>query len=119
MAVGFRFSTVDGCVLVVGAIASAVLAYAVGTMALIVVVPLVHFFLFCNVFRVRRWLELWWTATFVLNAGAWFVLAGEVSWLAILAVQLPITVAVIAWQMRQPDYHGVFARARPNQSASR
>jgi len=66
----------------------------------------VHFFLFCNVFRIRRSYELIWAAAFVVNLLAWQV-AGAMSWPRVLAMQLPVTVLAIASEMRSRRYHGV------------
>ncbi len=65
-----------------------------------------HFFLFCNIFRVRRSLELVWAAVFVINAG-WRLLRGEIEWLPMLAWQAPVTLLVLVLEMRSPQYHGV------------
>lgn len=68
-----------------------------------------HFFLFCNVFRVRRSLELWWSAGFLLN----FLVAlygGCFAWSRVLLLQTPVTLLVLALELRSARYHGVFAR---------
>lgn len=75
----------------------------------IVVAVVGHFFLFCNVFLVRRALELWWAAAFVINVG-WWLSQGEADWLPAMAYQAPVTVLVIALEMRSPRYHGIGAR---------
>jgi hypothetical protein len=69
----------------------------------------VHFFLFCNVFRIHRTKELVWAAICVVNVSTWAAL-DAFCWFGILAVQLPVTVAVIVLEMRGPWYHGVMAR---------
>ena len=68
-----------------------------------------HFFLFCNVFRIRTRLELIWVASFLANVMTWVGLQ-RLDWAAMLVIQIPITGAVIAYEMRSPSYHGVFAR---------
>lgn len=73
-----------------------------------------HFFLFCNVFRVRRRLELGWAIVFLINSGAW-LWWGRLEWLNVLACQLPITVGCIGAEVRSRQYHGLFARrVNPN-----
>ena len=68
-----------------------------------------HFFLFCNVFRVRRGPELVWTGLFVANAGTWFLLlGGGVLWLC--GSQLVATALILLNELRVPCYHGIFAR---------
>ena len=51
---GFRFSRADAAMIAVGAAATWLLWGVLGDLALLPAVVLVHFFLFCNVFRVRR-----------------------------------------------------------------
>lgn len=68
-----------------------------------------HFFLFCNVFLVWRRLEMLWAAAFVLNVAAHIALESFDPWPSLLW-QAPVTLWVVAWQMRSPWYHGVFAR---------
>jgi hypothetical protein len=64
-------------------------------------VTLGHFFLFCNVFGVRRRYELIWAAVFVANVGAW-LLAGELRWLWVLAIQTPLTLLLILLERLRP-----------------
>ncbi len=78
-------------------------------MAWIVAVVVGHFFLFCNVFRLRRSLELWWAAVFVLNVG-WWLAQGQAGWLPAMLYQGPVTVIVIVIEMLSPRYHGIGAR---------
>jgi hypothetical protein len=65
------------------------------------------FFLFCNVFRVRRNAELLWAATFLVNAIAWLQLQPSLA--AILLTQTPITIAVIGVEIRSAGYRGIGA----------
>ncbi|HVU28664.1 MAG TPA: hypothetical protein VHG71_13145 [Verrucomicrobiae bacterium] len=76
--------------------ASFVVAFAVG-----------HFFLFCNVFRISRRLELVWTGIFVVLTGG-TVLVQFPGWPATFAVSICATVVVIAVEMKKPSYHGIF-----------
>ncbi len=64
-----------------------------------------HFFLFCNVFRVRTRYELIWASSFLLNAGAW-QLADALSWQRLLGSQIVVTVLVIGAELRSPSYYG-------------
>ena len=82
-------------------------------MALLFPVTLGHFFLFCNVFRLRRSYELFWSVLFLTNIGFW-LFHNELHWAGILALQTPLTIALILLEMRSPNYHGVFwARLNP------
>jgi len=71
-----------------------------------------HFFLFCNVFRVRRKYELLWAGYFLVNAAAWWTVLGHFPWLLIFALQTPATLAAIVAEIRSPHYHGIFCRNR-------
>lgn len=106
---GFRFFTTDGVVLALGGAAGALGWIYGGGIGLIPPFVVLHFFLFCNVFRVRRKPELVWAGTFLLNCAAWSV-AGrfQVAW--IFAIQFLVTIAIILAEIRSPYYHGVFSR---------
>jgi hypothetical protein len=65
-----------------------------------------HFFLFCNVFRMSRPLELVWAAIFVGLAGSTVVNEAP-GWMVTVAGSLVVTVVVIAIEMRSPAYHGI------------
>ena len=67
-----------------------------------------HFFLFCNVFRVRRSYELVWAALFCVNFML-HVQDASLDWSSVLLWQAPVTVIAIALEMRSARYHGVFA----------
>jgi len=106
---GFRFSVLDGVVLLF-APASAVLFRDFGPLLTLLPSFLVaHFFLFCNIFRIRRLLELVWAGLFLTNTCAWWPALDPIPWLGVVGVQMPATVAVIALEMRSPRYHGIFA----------
>jgi hypothetical protein len=108
-AAGFRFSVTDGVTLAVAFVATRLLLEPAGPHAWLVPVVVGHFFLFCNVFRVRRSYELVWAAGFAANYVAWNV-AGAFSWTPVLGAQTPLTLALIALEIRSPRYHGVFSR---------
>lgn len=65
-----------------------------------------NFFLFCNVFRVARWLELSWSGLFLTLAGA-TILFEVPGWLITASAGLAATVVVVRLEMRKPSYHGV------------
>lgn len=65
-----------------------------------------HFFLFCNVFRIARALEMAWVAVFLtlsLSSAA----LGRPPWAATAALSLCATVVVVGLELRKPSYHGV------------
>ena len=106
---GFRLSVVDVLFITAAAAATALLRERLGTWVWSIPVAVGHFFLFCNVFRVRRSYELAWVGVFFVNAGLW-VLLDRFSWPTLLAVQAPFTLATFVLEMRSPRYHGIFAR---------
>jgi len=106
---GFRFFWSDGVFLAVLAAMGWWLREPLGPQLGIIPFAAGHFFLFCNVFRVRRSYELCWTAVALVNAGAWLALTPAVNWWAVMAVQTPVTLLVIALEMRSPRYHGIGA----------
>ena len=103
---GFRIDTKDALVLVVGGIASVLAAQVEWWMGMVIGFAVGHFFLFCNVFRVARPLELAWTAVFVVMAGTTIAL-GTPGWAVTTGCTLAATILVIVMQLRKPSYHGV------------
>jgi hypothetical protein len=103
---GFRLSPADALVIAAGAAATWLLRNRLGEMAALPAIVLAHFFLFCNVFRVRRRYELIWAAAFVVNLLAWQA-AGAFSWFGVLLAQAPVTFLAIAAEMKGNRYHGV------------
>ena len=65
-----------------------------------------HFFLFCNVVRMARPLELAWSSVFVALAAATVALDAP-GWLVTTCVSLLVTVVVVLLEVRKPSYHGV------------
>ncbi len=103
---GFRFSVNDGVIVVV----AGALSFGIGTfypwLGVAVAFVVLHFFLFCNVFRISRPLELIWAALFV---GAAIAASSEMlSWPLALVISAAVTPVFIAIEMRRPCYHGVF-----------
>ena len=106
---GFRLSWLDAAVLALAVPATWLLWPVIGPIAGCIAMALGHFFLFCNVFRIIRWKELVWAAVCVLNVAAWSIV-DDTWWPGILAVQTPLTIALIATELRTGRYHGVWAR---------
>jgi hypothetical protein len=107
--VGFRLSIIDAVVLVAAGPATWLAWPRIGALAGVIPLVVLHFFLFCNIFRIHRTKELIWAAVCVVNVFAWAAF-GETSWAGILSVQLPLTVGLIIWEIRGPWYHGICAR---------
>jgi len=77
-------------------------------LAVLIGFVVLHFFLFCNVFRIPRKLELIWAGLFVLVMAGGILHSGFVL-IALLPIQLIITCVCIVVAMRRQDYHGIFA----------
>jgi len=103
---GFRLSVRDVVVIVIGAVAAFALATLVSWWGFMVAFVVAHFFLFCNVVRMARPLELVWAASFLALAAS--TLALDVpGWPITTAISLAATLVVVVLQMRKPSYHGL------------
>jgi len=91
---------------VVGAVATFALAMVIWWWGFVVGFVLAHFFLFCNVVRVARPLELAWATVFVVLAAATVALDAP-GWPVTASVSFVATVVVVVVQMRKPSYHGL------------
>ena len=111
---GFRLSVLDLVILAVGACATVALAPDESSIGFVIAFVTGHFFLFCNVFRIARRLELVWGAAFTLLVGATET-TGYPGWSTTIAISLTMTIVVVAVEMRKPSYHGVcWRRINPN-----
>lgn len=102
---GFRISRTDAGVLVTSTLAVAAVARHHVELAVLAATVVLHFFLFCNVFRVARAPELLWAAVFVGSVVARHALA--LPWLLPASVVLLTTLAIIGRELRKPSYHGI------------
>lgn len=103
---GFRLSSLDIVVLVVGVVGATAMAAIVPWVAFVIAFVVGHFFLFCNVVRMARPLELIWAAIFTTCAAA-TILTGQPGWLSTGAISLLATAVVVALELRKPSYHGL------------
>ena len=106
---GFRFFVTDALVLALGVVGTGVLLRQDLPVWWLVPCVVGHFFLFCNVFRVRRSYELTWAVVFVINTG-WWLNQGAFGWNPSLLCQLPVTLIVLIAEVRSPRYHGIWAQ---------
>ena len=106
---GFRFSLTDALAICVFLGAAGVLWQQGIPLWWLLLIAAGHFFLFCNVFRIVRRRELIWAGLFILNVAIWSWL-DHLTWTHVLMCQLPITIWLVAANMREPDYRGVFAK---------
>jgi hypothetical protein len=105
---GFRCSCPDLVILLGGAAAAgAALVWLEPWAGFVISFVIGHFFLFCNVFRIARMLELAWAALFVVLA-AGTVSVGFPGWPITVGLSLAATVVVVILEMRKPSYHGIF-----------
>ena len=104
---GLQFSLFDGLVLaaagLIAAQAHRILPWAGGLIVFVVL----HFFLFCNVFRIARAAELLWAGC-VLTLGALTLTMGFPGWAVTYAAGSLIALLLIWRETRQPRYHGIF-----------
>jgi len=103
---GFRLSTLDVIVLVVGAVASAYSMTVDRWFGVAIAFVVLHFFLFCNVLRMSRVLELIWAGIFAALAIA-SISFDLLSWATVFAISSAVTVIVAVVEARRPSYHGV------------
>ena len=103
---GFRLSVFDVLILTVGLVVVFALATIVWWEVLVVGFVLAHFFLFCNVVRVSRSLELAWAVVFATLAAATLALNAP-GWPVTISVSLLATLALVGLEIRKPSYHGV------------
>lgn len=102
---GFRLSLVDVVVLVCGTVGAVAGWHGYRDLAVLGVVAVGHFFLFCNVFRVARRPELVWASVFVASVAVQRL--AHVSWGVVILVVACTSSAVIANELRKPSYHGI------------
>lgn len=104
---GFRISKLDVGFMLLVFVSSLLLARLFEQLALAALFAVLHFFLFCNVLRAKRWLELMWAAAFVgLWASSFFW--GVPSWHYTYALAFAVTLVVAVVQVLLPSYHGAF-----------
>lgn len=103
---GFRLSGADGFVLIAGTAAAIALSMYVWWWGFLPAFVFAHFFLFCNVIRMARPLELIWAVVLVVLAGTTIAWDTPGWWVTALA-SLLVTVVVVIVEMRKPSYHGV------------
>ena len=106
---GFRISTLDVAVLLLGASFAASFGVVQPWIGVAIVFAVTHFFVFCNIVRLARPLELTWAATFVTLATITAVLDAW-SWPVTLGLSLVLSTALVTMELRKPSYHGAFWR---------
>lgn len=103
---GFRFSAFDAFLLVAGALGAWFAWSRTWWLGFIVAFVVGHFFLFCNVFRISRSLEMIWAAGFFILT-RFTVTTGQPTWTITVMLSLALTAVLICIELRKPSYHGV------------
>jgi hypothetical protein len=103
---GFRLSMLDIVIVVAGAVASGFTMTVDRWFGIAISFVVLHFFLFCNVLRMSRPLELIWAGIFASLAGATIAL-NFLSWPIVFVILSVVTIIVAIVEMRRPSYHGV------------
>jgi len=106
---GLRLSALDVVVLIASVILGVGLYKITFGYSVFILFVVLHFFLFCNVFRIRRMPELIWAGTFLANCAIWVVF-NRLNIIGICVSQIVVTIGVIANELRLPSYHGIFSR---------
>ena len=104
---GFRISVLDSFVLLSGAIATIYFGMRMWQVGVVIGFSVAHFFLFCNVFRIRRAPELIWAASFIVLIIS-TILFGFPSWFLSMVLSLVVSVFLVFREFRHPSYHGIF-----------
>lgn len=106
---GFRLSCFDILVLIFGTGWSILLYGLENPLGMAVFFTVAHFFLFCNVLRMRRLYELIWAALFLILASLSIAVNAPI-WPGPIMIMLAVTAVLAILQMREPSYHGIFWR---------
>jgi hypothetical protein len=103
---GFRLFKLDIVVLGLGSLLTAFASLQAWWAGFAVAFVVLHFFLFCNVFRISRAPELIWAAVFVALCGM-TILYEKLGWPVTIAATLLLTVFLIYRETGKPGYHGI------------
>ena len=111
---GFRFSAFDALLLVLGGLGSWIVWSRAWWLGFVIAFVVGHFFLFCNIFRISRSLEVIWAAVFLVLTG-FTIASGHPTWTTTALLSLGLTVLVVCIELRKPSYHGIgWSRINPN-----
>jgi hypothetical protein len=103
---GFRLSMFDVIILITGAGACVYALTIEQNFAIAIAFVILHFFLFCNVLRMSRRLELAWASIFA-GMAIMHISFELLSWPLVFAISLAATCAVALIEIRHPSYHGI------------
>ena len=103
---GFRCSITDVIVLALGLVGTLVLGFQTWWTGFVVAFVVLHFFLFCNVFRISRGPELIWAGVFLLLTSG-TILWEMPGWPAVIVACVGLSSFLIWRETRHPSYHGI------------
>jgi hypothetical protein len=111
---GFRFAATDAVVLLVAAAAAAMAWRIEPAIGIAVLMPVAMFFVFCNVVRMVRRLELVWAFAYAA-ACVGRIQWGWPAWPWIVGGSLGLAMILVGLQLRRVDYHGIaWQRVNPS-----
>lgn len=102
---GFRCSARDEAGLTAAALLATAASWYSVDAAIVIVTVVGHFFVFCNVVRLRRSFELTWAACYTAAAAVLTKLDAFHAGPLALAIT-PVTLLLIALEVRSARYHG-------------
>jgi hypothetical protein len=103
---GARLSFFDMIILVGGLVGAIQVEGVIWWAGMVVGCVVIHFFLFCNIFRISRPPELIWATVFVLLAGS-TILTETPGWVATYTIAIALSSFLIWRETKKPDYHGI------------
>ena len=106
---GFRLSIFDILILTIGSLIALYFGWAHWVAGVIIAFVVIHFFFFCNVFRISRTPELIW-AVFFTSLAVSSILQGTPSWLVTFSLSVIFSSFLIWRETRKKSYHGVLWR---------
>ena len=104
---GFRISPLDSVILCAGLVGSILLGWLVWWAGFTVGFVVLHFFLFCNVFRIPRGAELIWSAGFIVLAGS-TIITEFPGWIATVVGSIVLSSFLIWRWTKSEHYDGIF-----------
>lgn len=111
---GFRLSLLDVIILILGVVGTLIFLPISKINSFIIAFVVGHFFLFCNVFRISRPLELIW-ATLLILFGVLIEIFRLFNWYIVAIIMVAVTFGIILIEMRKKSYHGImWQRFNPN-----
>ncbi len=103
---GFRILPFDVLGLIIGLLGALATLTRIEWAGLVTGFVVLHFFLFCNVFRISRSAELIWATVFLALATSTIINAVP-GWTATFTGSLALSTILIWIETKRDDYHGI------------